>query len=366
MVKISKILAFLILIFHVHLTTTLLAHILEERNLTMLLANISGHDLKKRDSNKLIFDPLNFKKGTIIRRPADLPIQIALIGLAASCTNLKTFLAFCLCCAFNNLDTVVIDPSDEPQLSRWERFNIWFNTNILFRTDLHDYPSTEAANHIRGPYLSDMWREYQESDYYNNNWEMGSSSNSQLPIPECPTSEAIPDYNSQQVLTPCRPQTVDDILRPLDPSTSETCILDDDPSTSTSQASTSRYPPCQFHPYSTGRSHRYECEYCRFIYEETRDYHRARNRLLRLNTEGFAQFLEVLTLASITNDHPRTQLALWEDYKQVQKRFAEFKDMKFYLEAILRHAHIMKLKVNELLDGIADDYRDDIQDLILY
>ncbi|RIB06709.1 hypothetical protein C2G38_492207 [Gigaspora rosea] len=71
MVKLSKTLAFSILIFHVHLTTTLPTHELEERNLTMLLANRSGHDLKKRDSNKLIFDPLNLK-GTIVSHPADL------------------------------------------------------------------------------------------------------------------------------------------------------------------------------------------------------------------------------------------------------------------------------------------------------
>ncbi|CAG8856447.1 28523_t:CDS:1, partial [Gigaspora margarita] len=113
------------------------------------------------------------------------------------------------------LDTLISD-SSEQQFTRWDRFRIWFYTNILFRTDLHDYPPIEAANLIQGPSLRDMWREYQESEYYN--VEMGSSSNSQLPIPDCPTSEAIPD-NSQQL---CLPQTVDDIVRPLDPSTSET------------------------------------------------------------------------------------------------------------------------------------------------
>ncbi|CAG8692885.1 hypothetical protein C2G38_2168778 [Gigaspora rosea] len=353
MVKISKIIAFLILIYHVHLTTTLPTHVLEERNLTMLLANISGHDLKKRDSNKLIFDPLNLK-GTIIRRPADLPRQIALIGLAASCEKLKTFLAFCLCCWFNNYDTV-IDGHHEVQLSRWDRFKIWFYRNILFRTDLHDYPSIEAAvSPIQGPSLREMWREYQESEYYDVG--TGSSSNSQLSIPDCPTSEAIPDHNSR-VLTPCLPQTVDDIVRPLDPSTSETC-RHDPPGPPTSQASTSQ---CRI-PYSEGPR-------------------QSRELLLELNGPGFAEFLELISYVPVTStgirgkepifripiNDPRIQMNLWNDYTIVQQRFAKLSDMKLYLEAILRHARVLKLNLYELRSGLAN-YRDseELEELIMY
>ncbi|RIB24085.1 hypothetical protein C2G38_2070931, partial [Gigaspora rosea] len=349
MVKILKILAFLILIFHVHLTTTLPNHVLEERN---LLANRSGHDLKKRDSNKLIFDPLNLK-GTIIRRPADVPIQMALIGLAASCEKLKTFLAFCLCCAFNNYDTV-IDGRREVQLSLWDKFKLWLNPSTPFQQDLPESLALHPEIPIRGPSLRDMLREYQASEYYN--FEMGSSSNSQLPIPDCPTSEAIPDYNSQQQLTPCIPQTVDDIVRPLDPSTSETCKQDPEiPESSTSQASTSQ-PVCRI-PFPN-REER-PVEY----------YQRRRDRLLGVNPPGFAEFLEVLTRASVMNDNPQTQLNLWRDYNRVRERFALFIDVDVYLLAIQRYAKELERSVNQLqhqnfgLNHLDDE---DMEELVMY
>ncbi|CAG8648691.1 15273_t:CDS:1 [Gigaspora margarita] len=363
MVKLSKILAFLILIFHVHLTTTLPTHVLEERNLTMLVANRSGHDLKKK--GHYYFDPLNLKKRTIIRRPADLPIQMALIGLAVSCEKLKTFLAFCLCCAFNNLDIVISD-SSEQQVSWWDRFKVWWLwQNLSFRPSPLNHISIEAPNSIRGPSLRNIWREYKESEYYNSN--MGSSSNSQLSIPYCPTSEAIPDFNSQ-VLTPCIPKTVDDIVRTLDPSTSETCRYDPPgPPTSqdpTSQASTSQASSCRDS----------KCP-CRIPYsvQEARAHasaQRKRDRLLALNAPGFAEFLEVLTLVSVYDHNPRVQMNLWRDFNRVRERFTQLNDTKFYLEVIQQFAYNLDRDINQLANfGLADpDISSDenIESLILY
>ncbi|RIB26974.1 hypothetical protein C2G38_2262032 [Gigaspora rosea] len=343
MVKISKILAFLILIFHVHLTTTLPTHVLEERNLTMLLANRSGHDLKKRDS----FDPLKLKKGLIISRPLDLPRQIALLGLAAACKRLKTFVAFCLCCEFNNGD-VVLDTYREIQLSLWDRFRIWLDPSLPYRLDTPIRPEIP----FQGPSIREMWREYQESEYYN--VEMGSSSNSLLPIPDCP---AIPDYNSR-VIIPCLPHTVDDIVRPLDPSTSETCRFDP-PGPPTSQASTSQ---------------------CRIPYSKSQGPQQRRDQLLALNAPGFAEFLEMLSFVPATNtgirgkesiysisiSDSRTQMILWDDYNIVRQRFAQLNDIKLYLETILRHARFLKLNLDELISGLSSIRRSELEDLIMY
>ncbi|RIB24084.1 hypothetical protein C2G38_2070930, partial [Gigaspora rosea] len=193
MSKISKILVFLVLIFHVHLTITLPTHVLEERNLTMLLANRSGHELKKRDpSYKHPFNPLKIK-GTIFVRPANIPEQIRVLEITLACAQLRTFVAFCICCALNNRNVLIDEPQPNIQ-------PIWSDDFI--------------KQHVRGPNLGKMFHEYRRSAYYNRMYFDGSGRD--FIIRKCPTSEAIPIYESNQGLIPCQPKAAKDILRPYD------------------------------------------------------------------------------------------------------------------------------------------------------
>ncbi|RIB23041.1 hypothetical protein C2G38_2172380 [Gigaspora rosea] len=141
---------------------------------------------------------------------------------------------------------------------------------------------------------------------------MGSSLNHPQ-FPECSTSEAIPNYDSQQQLAPCIPQTIDDIVRPLDPSTSDTCIYDPP----ISEGSLSQTP----HRCGPTASQ-------------------------RLNPQGFAEFLEALTLVSVRSDNPRTQLNLWRDYNRVRERFAELNEMDLYLKVLQKYADSIQLNIN--------------------
>ncbi|CAG8854251.1 40882_t:CDS:1, partial [Gigaspora margarita] len=134
----------------------------------------------------------------------------------------------------------------------------------------------------------------------------------------------------------------DDIVRPLDPSTSETCRYDPP----TSQC---RIPYSEFDAVAHDRAQR------------------RRDRLLGVNPPGFAEFLEALTLVSVTNDNPRTQLNLWRDYNRVQKRFAELGNTKIYLEAIQRYAKELDRNVNQWQRiGLDDTGHDELEELVLY
>ncbi|KAF0535465.1 hypothetical protein F8M41_009587 [Gigaspora margarita] len=107
MVKVSIILISLFLILYIHLTTTLPAHDLVGRNLTMLSPNISGHKLEKR------FDPLNLnKEGKIlIRRFRNTPEQfVAKFALLVACERTQRMITMCLCCAMYDLNTVIDVP----------------------------------------------------------------------------------------------------------------------------------------------------------------------------------------------------------------------------------------------------------------
>ncbi|RIB29147.1 hypothetical protein C2G38_2156099 [Gigaspora rosea] len=201
MVKISKILAFLILIFHVHLTTTLLTHVLEERNLTMLLANRSGHELKKRGpSYKHPFNPLKIK-GTIFVRPANIPERIRLLEITLACAQLRTFVAFCICCALNNRNVLIDEPQSKPIIHP-----IWSDDFI--------------NQHVHGPNLRKMFYKYRRSDYYNRMYfDDFDYIGYRINIPKCPTSEAIPIYEPNQQLKPCQLNDAENILRPYDPTT---------------------------------------------------------------------------------------------------------------------------------------------------
>ncbi|CAG8606320.1 9419_t:CDS:2, partial [Gigaspora rosea] len=129
--KISKILVFLVLIFHVCLTITLPTHVLEERNLTVLLANRSGHELKNRDP----FNPLKIK-GTIFVRPANIPEQIRVLEITLACAQLRTF-------------------SDD-----------------------------FTKQHVLGPNLGKMFYEYRRSAYYNRMYFHGSGRDFAISISE--------------------------------------------------------------------------------------------------------------------------------------------------------------------------------------
>ncbi|CAG8791486.1 16156_t:CDS:1 [Dentiscutata erythropus] len=195
MVKVSKILVYLVLIVHVHLTTSLLTHVFEERNLTTLLANTSGHNLEKR----IIFpqfDPLKLKE-TLIERPAELPDQVELLHLPLACKWLRTFVAFCICCVLSNRNVVfdeqryIQDPSSIDQLIKAR---------------------------VYGPKLGEMFREYRISHYYNRVYFDGTAKDFVIPI--CRTSEAIPIKRfTYELQVPCLPKAAEDILRFYDPST---------------------------------------------------------------------------------------------------------------------------------------------------
>ncbi|CAG8461950.1 18316_t:CDS:2 [Dentiscutata erythropus] len=107
MVKVSKILVCLVLIIHVHFTTTLPTHLLEERNLTTLLANISRHKLEKR---------IRFTPGRTFKRPDNLirPPNVFYIEspFQTPCTLLPTLISFCICCSLFDRDVVIDDPPE--------------------------------------------------------------------------------------------------------------------------------------------------------------------------------------------------------------------------------------------------------------
>ncbi|RIB05729.1 hypothetical protein C2G38_2279810 [Gigaspora rosea] len=120
MVKVSMILIYLLLILHVHLTTT---HALEGHNLTMLLTNISRHKLEKRGNDSFINF---FKKGTIIRRPRNRPEFVSTSGSVNDCEKIKDPVAFSTCCALYNRNTV-IDTPRPARLTYLSRIRLWWH-----------------------------------------------------------------------------------------------------------------------------------------------------------------------------------------------------------------------------------------------
>ncbi|CAG8589100.1 19121_t:CDS:1, partial [Gigaspora rosea] len=130
MVKVSIILISLIFILHVHLTTTLPAHAIEGRNLTMLL---SGHEFEKRGNDSSKKSIINiFKKGTIIKRPRNRPRFVLISGSVEDCKEAKDPVAFSTCCALYNRNTVNDTPRP-PRLTFRSRMRLWWHdfTNMF-------------------------------------------------------------------------------------------------------------------------------------------------------------------------------------------------------------------------------------------
>ncbi|CAG8636791.1 99_t:CDS:2, partial [Gigaspora margarita] len=234
----------LLLIIHAHLTTALLAHDLEGRNLTMSSANISGNRFEKR--NDTPFDLIYFFEKGVIKRPRNRPESSLTSGSVHDCEKVNDPVVFSTCCALYNRNPL-IDTLRPPQLTIKSRlrlflYKFFMNGNRFLpevREKSHpisvDDPFLKTLEYnnpdtrIRGPFIRDIIgkltfiRPLPDGRKYRR-------------IPFCSGLPTIPEEGPNGVPPLCLPPGPENIIRPVSPSR-------DNPSNKRPKTKLPRYRP---------------------------------------------------------------------------------------------------------------------------